>query len=340
MAVTKQTYTAAATWTSVQYAEIFRQAFIDAGLMTEWHDSFLSGSIQNRVLRIVYDAGKTYGTTFYWFMFDASNASPVRFHIVSGWNTTTKVPTGTLYLDFGTATTNLLSGHVVVTGRSSTVTNELIRYTSQDNANFSAFLSRQGTTNSFFMIAHPSYQVVPWIDLNKTMFHHFVEIQGSTTNLASSVCFNSRNAIRRSYVAGVTLNGDNNSRSSYAISLNAYMVVGKASSNSAFNTGSGLSNSNLVSSNQTVLPTGETDANPAYTTDFNPIYTGMPISPYMTNFTIPSDFGIIPHYATNTMEVLDKFVVTAGVEEWEILSRVNNGTANTGASMAFAARIV
>lgn len=129
--------------------------------------------------------------------------------------------------------------------------------------------------------------------------------------------------------------------------LNGYTALGKASNsptNNAPSQGFGdfspVSWSGPTRVSNVVLPVGETDANPAYTTDSNPVYTGMPVSPYMTNYVLPGDFAIIPHYATNTMEVLDKFVVTAGVEEWEILARANNATAGTGASIAFAARIV
>lgn len=340
MSVTKQTYTAAATWTPAQHADIFRQAFIDAGLMTDWHDSFLSGSIENRVLRVIYDGTKTYGTTFYWFQF---NTSSVSMNLATGWNTSTKVPTGTLYLDYGTAATNSVSGLSFASSRSTTTTNELIRYTSQDNSNFSVFITRQGTTNNLFMIAHPSYTVAPWIDLNKTLFHHFIDINASPSQSSSYFVFISRNCIRRSFLTGITLNGDTSYRSSYGLALCGYSALGKSTSvgsNVNFNTYLPAHYDRQAIAPHIVLPTGETDANPAYTTDSNPVYTGMPVSPYMTNYVLPGDFAIIPHYATNTMEVLDKFVVTAGVEEWEILARANNATAVTGASIAFAARIV
>ena len=44
MAVSKQAYTVSAPWLNFQLADQFRQAFIDAGLMTDWHDSFTTGS--------------------------------------------------------------------------------------------------------------------------------------------------------------------------------------------------------------------------------------------------------------------------------------------------------
>lgn len=139
MAVTKQTYTATPTWTAAQLATIYRSAFIDAGLMTDWHDSFLSGSVENRVLRVQYDASKTYGTTFYWFMFTTSGAF---LHVATGWNTATDQPTGTQFLDFFATTTNATTNHWQFSGAlSSTTAADLIRYSS---GNQHWFVSRQG----------------------------------------------------------------------------------------------------------------------------------------------------------------------------------------------------
>ena len=42
MAVATEDYTATATWTAVQLADLFKDAFIDAGLMADWYDSFLN----------------------------------------------------------------------------------------------------------------------------------------------------------------------------------------------------------------------------------------------------------------------------------------------------------
>ena len=71
MAVTKQTYNINAGFTSVDVANALRSALIAAGLMTEWFDSFtISGNRICRVLRIVHDPTKTYGTCFYYFVIE------------------------------------------------------------------------------------------------------------------------------------------------------------------------------------------------------------------------------------------------------------------------------
>jgi len=73
MAVTKQTYNINAGFTSVDVATALRSALIDAGLMTEWFDSFtISGNTICRVLQIIHDPTKTYGTCFYYFTIDNS----------------------------------------------------------------------------------------------------------------------------------------------------------------------------------------------------------------------------------------------------------------------------
>ena len=119
MACTKQTYTATATWTASDLAQLFEDAFIDAGLMTAWYDSFLSSSVENRVLEVVYDGTKTYGKTYYWFMFTTTG---VYLHVATGWDAPNNVPSGTQYLDYFSTTTSIKSGKVGTTGAVSAIT--------------------------------------------------------------------------------------------------------------------------------------------------------------------------------------------------------------------------
>jgi hypothetical protein len=337
MAVTKQTYTANATWTASQLADIFRSAFIDAGLMTEWHDSFLSDQIENRILRVVYDGTKTYGATFYWFMFTTAG---VRLHLATGWNTTTKIPTGTQYVDYFSTTTNTLSNHAILSTVSNTTNVSLIRYTSQDSPGITWFNIRQGTSFIPFMIFPSSSQIASWIDLNKTFFHHFITPVLTTDQSAAILSFNSRCGLRRSFLLGSGLPGSTTSQAEARMSTACYTILGRSTTSSNNDDGLGLQYVGTPSGFSFILPLGTTTANPAYTTNSNPIFNGMPFSLYVSNTAIPPDFAIIPHFSNNTMAPLDKFVVTSGVEEWEIITVVNNTTAVTGASVALAARVV
>ncbi len=148
MAYTEETYTAAATWTTAQLADLFRDAFIDAGLMTAWYDSFANGGIENRVLEITYGGTNTHGKTYYWFMFSADG---VRLHAATGWNAATDQPTGTQYLDFFATTT------------SDTV--ELVRYTSGVDADQSWFVIKSSGSPSmaisFGSTSEPSGPIIP-----------------------------------------------------------------------------------------------------------------------------------------------------------------------------------
>ena len=105
MPVTFQGYSVPATVTPSAMATALGTVFTDAGLIASggtWYDSFASGGIENRVLEIVYDNSKTYGKTYYWFMFSGAD---IFVHIATGWNVTSHIPAGqggagTQYLDW------------------------------------------------------------------------------------------------------------------------------------------------------------------------------------------------------------------------------------------------
>lgn len=111
-----------------------------------------------------------------------------------------------------------------------------------------------------------------------------------------------------------------------------YSVVGR---------GSGTDNRYIAGNYANIyLPVGVSAANPAYTSNYSPIFTGLPYNFYIASSPMPNDFGVYFHYANNTMARGDKIIVSAGSEEWEILSVANNGTQTTGASACFLARVV
>jgi hypothetical protein len=327
MAVTKETYTAAATWTAAQLATLFEDAFVDAGLMTAWYDTFLSGTVENRILEITYDGAKTYGTTYYWFMFTTTT---IGVAIAGGWNATTHVPTGTQYLDFFATTTNATTNHYVLrTGLATGTTAELVRYTA---SGYSWFAFRNGATPTPFFIAPASTGIAPWIDLGKVLFHHFIvpfAFAGGFDN-AAGVGFDSRYALRRSYYAQGALRSITSITSFRSAT---HQTLGyQASSNST-------SSSNSVGSSDAILvPYGFSNTNPAYTTNYTPIVNGYSYSNYTTS-NMPADFGIFFNYGTTAFAFGDLIVVSAGVEEWEIYGFANN-TAADSASALLVARVV
>ena len=331
MACSKQTYTALATWTPSQVADLFRDAFIDAGLMTDWHASFVSSGIENRVIELTYDGSKTYGKTYYWFKFNTGGAF---LQFATGWNTSTNQPTGTQYLDYlSTSATSTTSHWTMVNwGTASTVT--LTRYTSGVDSEQSWFVLQQSTTRRIFTITHPSSPLQSWLNLDRGFYAGFLHVNPSTSSGLGQIRFNRGPALRRDLLLGPALNGNStqeyfNSNAAGQMYL-GYVAVGHVSNST---------NNYAVSGPYIYLPVGFSESNPAYPADSSPVFHSMPATPY-TTASLPSDFGITFHYATNSISTEDTFVVSAGVEEWEVLAFSANSTVVNGASPLFLARMI
>jgi hypothetical protein len=108
----------------------------------------------------------------------------------------------------------------------------------------------------------------------------------------------------------------------------SYGAVGRINGNSGNYGGSGF----------IPLPTASATANPAYTADSNPVFHSLPFHPYVAE-SLPSDFGMSFHFASNAFDPGDTLVVTAGTEEWEVLAETA-GTAGTVPTPVFLARMV
>lgn len=332
MACIKQTYVAVATWTQLRLSELFRDAFIDAGLMTSWHDSFLSGSVENRVLRVVHAAGKAYGTTFYWFSFASYG---VFLQVTTGWDTTTHQPTGTLYLDFITNVTNSPSDHWgLLTNIATSDTVELVRYTSGADSRQSWFVMRCGSQRRAFTITAATLSLQPWLRLDLGCYCGFSHVSLETSYGLGRVRFRSGPKVRRELTMGCGLVGQT-TLSNYtdlgaSQNLLGYAAVGYAANNT---------NNYNISSPFIFLPVGFSATNPAYAANSSPVFYSMPYSPYVVD-PLPVDFGLCFHYATNSFSVGDTFVVSSGTEEWEVLDYAANSSSLTGASPLFLARLI
>jgi len=345
MAVTKQTYTALANWTASQAADLFKDAFIGAGYMTDWHDSFVQGTREFRVLKIEHDATKTYGSSFYYFAFTTSECG---VSLASGWDTTGNVPTGTQFLDY-----HLLPSAFVSTPNrsmtflsadasgaaialSSTSNLNLDRYTSGSDTKQSWFILRQGTNISRpFTILHKNTVLQPWPDLDKGVISGLIVASATTSNRAGLLSFRLSENIRRCLVLGTALRGDTSTSAAgrlHNIGHRAYTYqgLGSASNDTLLNYG-GLEG--------IALPVGKNSANPAFLTDYVPICTDLPWAIW-TPTRLANDFAVYMHYASNTIAYQDKFIVQAGINEWETLSFANNVVINDGASATFLARVV
>ena len=333
MAVTKEAYSAAAPWLASNAAQLLEDAFIDAGLMTSWYDSFLSDSVENRILQVVYDGTKTYGTCYYWFVISTST---IGVSVATGWNATTHVPTGTQYNDYFSTATNTMANHFSLAGTLSNSTEiNVVRYTSADNPDYSWFVIRNGATPFPFMITPDSAPLVPWLDLNQVFFHHVVDmlIEANATSDASvgRVHFRDIYRLRRSYAQSQGLRGVT-SFSSYVTrrKLFGYSSVGAPSSSS---TSSSDTNENVIS-----VPYRLQRTNLPFASNYTPVLFGCSYSFYV-NEPLPEDFGVYFPYTNTSFSFGDSIVVTAGVEEWEVLNFANNSSADA-ANPLFLARLV
>lgn len=331
MACTKQVYSITSTWTPAQLAQSLEDAFVDAGLMTAWYDSFLSGSVENRVLEVVYDGTKIYGTTYYWWMFTTAG---VYLHVATGWDAIAHVPVGTEYVDFFTATTNSVINHWQMFAASTSDDVELVRYTSGIDANQSWFvIKRAGNdTNRTFTIVK-GLSVQPWLDLDKGFFEGFVHATAFQVSFVGNLAFRRGPSLRREIGVGTYLY-DSTFSSVYTSNiidrnLISYAAVGR---------GSGVGSSNYPSGS-IYLPTALATVNPAYTENSNPVFHSLPFSPYVSD-SLPSDFGLTFHYDSNAFELGDTLLVTQGSEEWEVLAENPSTTVGAIATPLFLARMV
>jgi len=328
MAVTKQAYTATATWTATQLADIFKQAFIDAGLMTDWFDSFLSGSIENRILRVINNGSKTYGTVYYWFMFTTTG---VFVATTTTWNATTHVPTGTQYIDYYSTTTNATTNHTTLLALANTTTCTLTRYTSGINSNVSIFLLRQGSSYRTFMLSHPSFNASSFVNQDIVQFNSLLFISASFGTYASYVDVYQAYHTRASYLGAAGLRGSTGV-SVYANShrINTFLAYGNSNGGGSVNIDSTIS--------AIRLPVAFNNTNTNLASNHTPLFTSPPISPYMS--PLPADFGITSYYPSSTMVVQDTLVVSSGTEEWEMLVvSIPSQTTDSGKAL-FCARTV
>lgn len=341
MAVTKATYTATGTWTEAQLATIFESAFVASGLMSAWHDSFLSGSVENRILAVTYDGGATYGTTYYWFMFTTSGAY---LHVATGWDTGSHIPTGTQYLDYFATTTNSASNHWQFFSCASTSTATLTRYTSGVDADQSWYVISNGSNRLCFTITPATMTLQSWLDLDRGFYNGWATAWCFTPGQGGIVNFGRGPALRRDLFLGSALAG-----STVVVNYTTYVsdvhrggliaYGAPGARNNDFTNNGYFPFDGVVQGGHPciILPTGFAAINPAYSTNSNPVFHSLPFSPYVVD-PLPADFGITFHYATNSFSVGDTMVVTASVEEWEVLNYDAGTSTGTDPSPLFLAR--
>jgi hypothetical protein len=311
MAVTKQAYVAGAPWTITQVTDVVRDAFIGAGLMTAWHDSFTSGGREHRVLEIIYNGSKTYGKTYYWFTFDGTG---IWVRTSTGWNTTSKIPSGvggvgTQFVDWGDTDTTANNYAYLLLSVSTSISFSITRYTSSGR---SFFVLRTGTTYQTFTIDPPSTGFRAFYDLN--LGYHSGIYRVLAQNRLISI--NSIQRHRRELLFGSCINGGQGGAGdvsciNYCIPVNFGNTFQVVYPNPGF-----------------ALPGWTTAANPSAGSNFNPVYDGIRLTS-IHSADLPADFGVSSIKNSDILAIQDNATVSAGIEEYEILAFSNSGTINS-----------
>jgi len=358
MPVTKQTYTINANHTRVQVAAALRSALIDAGLMTEWFDSFSvtpAGQSQRlcQVLRIEHDSTKAYGTSFYYFVITDTLIGVAL--ATNGWKVSgtapINIPTGSQYLDWHT-----LPADMVVAGNNFSVT-DLFTYSTTSNLFIDRFTSGSDSKQSWFVLRQPSTlarsqpfsflhkdtALHPWLDLSKGCISGLSRISALVTGRVGIISFRIEENLRRCLSIGSVLRGNVSGQGNsiyHNLQFNVYSYYGLGSQNAAIdqNILGQVSRQDPIAS-AFPLPVGQNSANPAYTTDYVPICSDLPWS-YYTPTRLAGDFGICMRYEANDLALGSRIIVQSTINEWEVLNFANNANINDGASSSFVARVI
>lgn len=344
MPVTKQTYSAAANWTSENAANILRSAFIDAGIMTDWYDSFSIGANIVRVLKVEYNGAKVYGASFYAFAFVDGY---LNVHLASDWKASgtapINIPIGTQYIDYRWLPANysINYGSVVSTDSQTSVL-YLDRYTSASDSKQSWFVFRSGLSVSRpFTILRGDTALHSWLNLDKGIISGYQRIFPSVVSRAGYIAFAVEENLRRCLLTGTAVSGQQTHVGFHNMRAitRSYAGLGSEASDGSWSNNFPVGGYQNSSASCSILPVGRNAANPAYTTDYIPICSDLEWSPF-TPTRLANDFGVYMHYADNAIDYGDRFVVQSGINEWEVVAIANNNYVNVGASAAFLARVV
>lgn len=343
MAVAFESYNTPTLWTPDNARDTFEEAFKDAGILPVggWYDSFDVGALRHGVVEIVHDNTKTYGTTYYWFIF-STNRIHIHFCTVS-WNTTTHLPSGAaecLDHQFWSAPVNTTTDrHHRFMSPANNITLQLVRYTSTVDPTFTVFVVKNGSTENVLFF-HRGAPNPTFCDLDKNCYMGIYELF-QTHNIGTTVGFHALPVwIRRYFLGGLhagavssSLNtlsnadwlahlpGETSNQADLVCkdtlaSLGYFFPAFGKTFNASYNEGvPGFTGS--TGSVAVRMPIYSRVVNPAHTFA-SPIFNGIPYSMYSPQL-IPADFGWAATYNNNTIQTFDRYIITESSNEWEVL---------------------
>jgi hypothetical protein len=329
--IVPESYQVTASLTAANVATALTDAMVDAGFTL--HDTLLSGSVENRVFSHVYDGAKTYGTTYYWFMVTTSG---IFAQAVSGWNTTTKQPSGTQYMDFFNTATNTTANHLTLISLNSSLSFTIKRWTSVKDTTFTWFVMYNGSTVVDFHINKTAPNVM--YNLDKVFYHSMMWCQLQASGNAASPRFRlfPFNA-RRSFL-GSSLRGITNGTYYAAASTSPWPGVGQTENvlnGPSYHMPGNINDvgTNLnYSGSGVALPYNFNNVNSGFTTDETPLIWGVPLNLYSPG-VIPEDFGLVGYYTANTMDLPSTFRIPGSPDlRWDILKLTNSSGSVPGSA--------
>lgn len=350
MAVTTEIYPLIAGWTSTDFFDALEAAFVDAGYCAAQYDRYSVSGFEHMVIEVVYDATKTYGKRYYRFML---NGGVLWASICNFWNATTHAPTGTVYVDHTNVSNTQTYPWWRLVRASSVSSGYIKRYTSGARSTFSAFQVVTGSGHLAFTVPGPAEARQSWVDLSKFSFGqiHAFNTRVNQNDGRGEAFLQMNVMVRRDINAGPALNTTESfyynqqpSQANYSYAFNGGQSSWQVGDNYS---AQGNANSDLTEPSAVVnppgvitLPTAVPAMNPSFATARFPIFAGLAWSAYMVD-PLPADFGA---YGSNAIapSVGDDLIVTAGVEEWEVITRRNNPNWGDGNRMnvGWAARLV
>lgn len=340
MAVTKSIHAVVAPWGVSGLANAFKDAFIAAGLMSDWHDSFTSGGFEHRILEVVYDNTKTYGTCYYWFILDGVGA---RVKTVTGWDTVNNIPKGPTSVgaqtfDWPENVTAINSVNSTQAGTSlltlsNSINCSVSRYTSGTRT---FFILRSASTWVTFTIDPPGTTFRPWYSDALIGGYHagIYGVSSYNSTYGSSTSFRTYSRTTRALYGGAGVDSAmSNWSTPQSMSTWGFQEMVNYGTNRTY----GNFDNGVIGIPQWY---GNVMNNGVLST-FIPVFTGIrPSVIYASD--LPDDFGVgaLRYAASNTVTIQDTMVVSAGVEEYEVLSFRNTSGTTGLVNPLFLARTV
>lgn len=349
MAVTVNTQTVSATWTASSLKAGFESLFIANGEMTAWYDSFTVSGREYGVLEKTYDAG-TYGKTYYVFKFTTSE---IYCMICGGWNAVSHVPSGTNGVDYpynwDTSTAEDFGDFTLaqwVDKNTSTTFSSTPRWTFTTGTNVVITSYKSGVDSTFrwysvqngsnrlnFAIAHTGS---PWVDysyfFSGALYFAYNNSGSSFTYL--SFC-RQLSGCDRGFPCNLAVGTDT---SPTFTEFATYIVQGGPSYIGTGDT-TAISTNTPASTDTAFYNLPIRGKGRGTLASFIPVCLGVPYNLELGTLTLPSDFGLYSDYNNNSVLPGDTLVVSAGVEEYTVISVANPTTASTTtAYIAFVCR--